>query len=101
MPPDIRAAVSSSSGRTIAKADGDIGDAQEARPMRLTSDPRPAGYPVAIILLLVAPYCALVGSEWIAAGFALAGTTVLAVLARTRRGHTRLARRRNGPMHLA
>jgi hypothetical protein len=35
--------------------------------MRHTSDPRPAGYSIAIVLLLVAPYCALAGSEWIGA----------------------------------
>jgi hypothetical protein len=55
--------------------------------MRLTSsDPRPAGYPVAMILFLVAPWCALVGSQWIAAGLAGAGVVVLVLLARTRRG---------------
>jgi hypothetical protein len=56
--------------------------------MRLSSsDPRPAGYPVAMILFLVAPYCALAGSAWVAAALAGAGVLVLALL---RRGTARL-----------
>ena len=58
--------------------------------MRLTSsDPRPAGYPVAMILFLVAPWCAMTGNGWIAAALAGAGVIVLALLARVRRGPAR------------
>jgi hypothetical protein len=54
--------------------------------MRLPSaDPRPAGYPVATILFLVAPYCALAGSAWVAAGLAGGGALVLALVALARR----------------
>jgi hypothetical protein len=51
--------------------------------MRITSDPRPVGYSIAIVLLLVAPYCALAGSQWIGAAFAGAGALILVLLALT------------------
>jgi len=66
--------------------------------MRLTFDPRPAGYPVAMILFLVAPWCALAGSEWIAGGLAGAGVAVLVLVARMRRGPARPLRRDSGPL---
>lgn len=53
--------------------------------MRLSSDPRPVGYSIAIVLLLVAPYCALAGSERIGAAFAGAGALILALLSPARR----------------
>jgi uncharacterized membrane protein (UPF0136 family) len=62
-----------------------IGNGQEARHMRHTPDPRPAGYPIAIVLLLVAAYCALAGSEWIGAALAGVGALVLVLLAFIRR----------------
>ena len=57
--------------------------------MRYTSDPRPTGYPVAIVLFLVAPWCALVGSEWVAAALGGAGTAMIALLSRVGRGGQR------------
>jgi hypothetical protein len=57
--------------------------------MRFTPDPRPTGYPVAIVLFLVAPWCALVGSEWIAAALGGAGTAMIALLSRVGRGGQR------------
>ncbi len=67
--------------------------------MRLTSsDPRPAGYPVAIVLFLVASYCALAGSAWIAGALAGGGALVLALLARFRRGPARPLPRDSGPL---
>jgi hypothetical protein len=57
--------------------------------MRLTSDPRPAGYPIAIVLFLVASYCALAGSQWIGAALAGAGALLLALLAFARRAPAR------------
>ena len=57
--------------------------------MRFTSDPRPTGYPVAIVLFLVAPWCALAGSEWIAAALGGAGTAMIALLSRVGRGSQR------------
>jgi hypothetical protein len=57
--------------------------------MRFTSDPRPTGYPVAIVLFLVAPWCALVGSQWIAAAMGGAGTAMIALLSRVGRGGQR------------
>ena len=57
--------------------------------MRFTSDLRPTGYPVAIVLFLVAPWCALVGSGWIAAALGGAGTAMIALLSRVGRGGQR------------
>jgi hypothetical protein len=57
--------------------------------MRLTPDPRPARYPIAIVLFLVAAYCALAGSQWIGAAFAGAGALLLALLALARRAPAR------------
>lgn len=55
--------------------------------MRFAPDPRPTGYPVAIVLLLVAPYCALVGSELVGVALAGAGAGVLVLIARLRRSN--------------
>ena len=66
--------------------------------MRYTPDPRPTGYPVAIVLFLVAPWCALVGSEWIAAGLGATGTAMVALLSRIGRGHARPMQRRSHPI---
>ena len=50
--------------------------------MRGTFDFRSTGYPVAIIVFLVAIYCLLVGSGWIAGALGLAGLALLAMLTR-------------------
>jgi hypothetical protein len=57
---------------------------QEARTMRVAFDVRSAGYPVAIIMFLVAIYCLLVGSGWVAGALGLAGVALLAMLTRLR-----------------
>jgi hypothetical protein len=50
--------------------------------MRLAVDIRSAGYPVVVVMLLVAIYCLLVGSDRVAGALALAGIVLLAVLSR-------------------
>jgi hypothetical protein len=52
--------------------------------MRLAFDFRSAGYPVAVIMFLVAFYCLLVGSGWIAGALGLAGVALLLMLTRLR-----------------
>jgi hypothetical protein len=52
--------------------------------MRVAFDVRTAGYPVTIVMFLVAIYCLLVGSDWIAGALAAVGTILLTILARTR-----------------
>ena len=50
--------------------------------MRLAVDLRSAGYPVVVVILLVAVYCLLVGSDAAAAALALAGIVLLGVISR-------------------
>jgi hypothetical protein len=52
--------------------------------MRVAFDVRPAGYPVAVIMFLVAVYCLLVGSDWVAGALIVFGALLLGVLARIR-----------------
>ena len=57
--------------------------------MRVAFDVRSAGYPVAVVMLLVAIYCLLVGNDWAAGGLGLAGVALLAMLTRVRGMPTR------------
>jgi len=57
--------------------------------MRLAFDYRSVGYPVAIVVFLVAIYCLLVGSDWAAGALGLAGVALLAMLMRGRGIQTR------------
>ena len=52
--------------------------------MRVAFDVRSACYPIAVVMLLVAIYCLLVGSDWAAGGLGLAGVVLLAMLTRVR-----------------
>lgn len=61
--------------------------------MRVAFDFRPAGYPLAVIMFLVAPYLLFEGSTWGAGALAVGGIIVLALLSRPRRGSTGLAQR--------
>ncbi len=59
--------------------------------MRATFDYRSAGYPIAIVMLLVALYCAFAGSDWAAGGLGLVGVALLAIPSRARAGPVRRA----------
>jgi len=59
--------------------------------MRVPFNYRSAGYPVAIVMLLVGIYCLLVGSDWAAGGLGFAGVVLLATLTRVRGGPPRRA----------
>jgi hypothetical protein len=52
--------------------------------MRIAFDPRSSGYPVVVIVALVASYCLLVGSDWAAASFAAVGIVLMIILPRAR-----------------
>jgi len=59
--------------------------------MRVAFDVRSAGYPIAVVMLLVAIYCLLVGSDWAAGALGLAGVALLGMLTRVRGGQSRRA----------
>jgi len=59
--------------------------------MRVPFDYRSAGYPIAIVMLLVGMYCAFVGSDWAAGGLGLVGVALLAIPTRSRGGPPRRA----------
>jgi hypothetical protein len=52
--------------------------------MRIAFDPRSSGYPVVVIVALVASYCLLVGSDWAAAAFAAVGIVLMGILSHLR-----------------
>jgi hypothetical protein len=52
--------------------------------MRVTVDPRSTGYPVVVIVALVASYCLLVGNDWAAAAFAGVGIVLMGIITQVR-----------------
>jgi hypothetical protein len=57
--------------------------------MRIAFDPRSSGYPVVVVVALVASYCLLVGSDWAAAGFAAVGIVLMFILTHVRAPQSR------------
>lgn len=53
---------------------------------------RQTGYPVVAIILLMALYCLLVGSDWVGGAFAVAGVALLLILPSARSPRPRPSR---------